>query len=451
MVSARTVNVSGTAGGNSSSVRVSAASTVVVPVSGGAWGPATVSLVAGANRIRAASLSAAGASSAETSIEVIASADRRVAAESGRVQAVPLLGVSGSLVAKVTDLSGTPVSGTSVTFRITEEPHTNDAQLSGGGKSRSVTTDASGLASVQVQAGSDWQQSPGSGILQAVVVEASTERQSGASAVFSIQPFPGGNLTPNPTAQPIAFLFPIGGLDCASPPPLGECSVGSVDTEVREAFAVLALDAGFRAVQPGTMVEFALYGGSPGCFGGGPGCAGGSAVASASVGANGIATSPPFRLGTTVGIPSPGGPTFSVRLNGADASTTRVRKHQVRAQTPGGAILASSHQAAFAQAGPPAVLVDVSEGTTGGSVGIPASDALEVRVEDAFANPISNASITFSGLPGVAPDPGAKVFRATPAFSTASECGFELAFTGDTCAVTTVSATTFEAGTAWRR
>lgn len=425
----RVAAVTGTAAGNAARVQITGANTVSVPVMGGNWS-GTVTLPEGASRIRAKAFSAAGAASPETSVPVSAGGMRLIAVDSGNEQLGPTgVTLALPLSARVTDVSGEPLSGISVTFSLDVEPVTLDGSLGGTGKTATALTDGAGRASVPLTLATSHVNAQG--VMQPTLVTATVPSLSGTRAVFAAQGLPvasfGGTGTPT-------YLIPIG-RDCTTAPdhPVGSCPLSAAGSVV-SGFAVAVLDETHRLL-PNAGVDFTA---ARGTFVGSP-------TIHFQTGSDGIARSGPFTLSQT--IPNPEG--LFVMLRPDDLAATPLQIHGVTASL---SALSSVQMgfAAYAHAGPAARVVDASMGSIGGWPGIPTSAALIGRVEDAFGNPVANASLTFTVVPINDPDdPGAKLFRSDPTASSASRCTHVLSKNDDACTVDSLSATTFSAGTAW--
>lgn len=427
--SERIAAVAGRAAGNAVRVQITGANTVSVPVTGGNWS-GTIRLPEGASRIRAIAYSAAGAASPETSVPVTAGGTRLIAVDSGNEQVGPTgVRLAQPLSVRVTDVSGAPLSGISVTFSLDVEPVTLDGSLGGTGKTATALTDGAGRASVPLTLATSHVNAQG--VMQPTLVTATVPSLAGTRAVFAAQGLPvasfGGTGTPT-------YLIPVG-RDCTTAPDraVGSCPLGPAGSVV-SGFTVAVLDETYRLV-PDAGVDFTA---ARGTFGS-------SATIHLQTGPDGIARSGPFTLSQT--IPNPEG--LLVMLRSDDLAATPLQIHGVTASL---STLPSVEMdfAAYAHAGPAAKIVDVSPGIIGGWPGIPTTHGLIGRAEDAFGNPVANASLTFTVVPINDPeDPGAKLFRSDTSASSASQCTHVLPKNDDACTVNSLSATTFSAGTAW--
>lgn len=434
----RIAAVSGTASGNATHVRVTASNSVLAVVTtAGTWS-ANVLLPEGPSRIRAIGLSVAGATSPEASVAISAGGTRRVRVDSGDAQVGPIdATLAQSLVAKVTNLAGTALSGVSVTFSIVTEPVAADGELTSGAtvaKTVFATSDANGLASVQLTLASS--AINGDGELQPTIVTATVPNLYGNAAVFWGQ----GLTYPAGGTSAAVYLTPLG-VDCTTAPglPVGTCPIGPAGTEVA-GFAVAVRDLDYK-LRPFATVDFKADPGL-GTF------AGGVSTISVAADASGIARSGSFTLATTITNANED----YVMLRPDDLAATAVQWHSIEAILPGlpPKWTIPAKFGAYAYAGPPHHIENARVGTTGAYPELPAADPLVARVEDQYGNPIANTAVTFSAVPTGDPlDPGALVFRGDPTASTASACDHVLPKRGDSCTVEALSAMTYTNGIVW--
>ena len=428
-------------------VRVQAASTAIVPVDAAGNWMAIVNLSVGANRIRATALNIAGSASPETSIVVSANATERVASSSGDLQAVAVGQLAPApLVAQVTDLAGNALAGIPVTFSIATEPASADGYIgSVGRKSVSITSDATGLASVLLTVATS--ETNAAGFLQATVVAATVPSQYGPAATFKTQGlgayrFVANN--PNPPAQ----LIPLDN-DCTptAASPLGECPLGEAGSTV-PGFAALLLDRyGSVVAGPGL-----------GCAGtSGAGCVTFTVVGAGDLNndvfiqvaadAQGIARSGPFGLGKYIFDPAVG----FVMLHPEDRAATKIGLRKVTAHADG--VNGVVTFAAGAYPGKPDHLLNQTQ-SSGllPTVQTSTPDPFVVLVADYFGNRVANAQVTFAAdtraLDYDPTDPP-KFFRTDPTATDAPPCDFKLAHQEDACAVDSVTATSFSEGEAF--